>query len=99
MAHIPNEPPFFMSHCTTAEMSYTVLIDLLVHDAQVGPAVHGDAGRCHRVLGGRPSEHCDHQVRLLGDPPGYVSSKYICRVGHPFFSKERSDLCILFRSL
>ena len=23
----------------------------------------------------------------------------IARVGHPFFSKERSNLCILFRSL
>ena len=28
-----------------------------------------------------------------------IKLQYDNRVGHPFFSKERSDLCVLFRSL
>ena len=28
-----------------------------------------------------------------------LRKRLLCRVGHPFFSKERSDLCALFRSL
>ena len=37
--------------------------------------------------------------------PGYINSKFYClvkgitRVGHLFFSKERSVLCVLLRSL
>ena len=31
--------------------------------------------------------------------PGLAVSRGEIRVGHPFFSKERFDLCVLFRSL
>ena len=32
-------------------------------------------------------------------PNGEDKGCFITRVGHPFFSKDRSDLCVLFHSL
>ena len=32
-------------------------------------------------------------------PRSKLSTLHCARVGHPFFSKERNDLCVLFRSL
>ena len=40
-----------------------------------------------------------HSKRANEQIAPFFSKLLICRVGHPFFLKERSDLCVLFRSI
>ena len=54
---------------------------------------------CHFLL----SCHCNMHIFLLFYTSCTVALQIVqepsTRVGHPFFSKERNDLCVLFRSL